>query len=214
MRDVKHGSTDQSVVLRFLNSPDGTPATDIDHTWPELKLYYRREGAAVVQVNPVSLATLATAHADGGIKHMQDGRARVDFPDAAFAAGAAGVYCWAEGNDLQVIGCYVALVSFDPLDNRLGMVGIPTQVPGQDGGLATAFILNGLVPIITQARDMLIATRVVDTNVTPWELVYIKAGTGQLGDEGAVELLRQPLYDTAGNPVTSKNAVIGKALSE
>lgn len=62
------------------------------------------------------------------------------------------------------------------------------------------------------AKDFLLdADQAIDTTVSPWALVHYPKGT--FGDEGATELLRQTLYDVAGNPVTSTRQVIGRTLS-
>lgn len=61
--------------------------------------------------------------------------------------------------------------------------------------------------------DLLMADRVVDTGVTPWALVLIKKGTGALGSDGAVELLRQSLRTADNTAVTSDGVVVGKAVS-
>jgi hypothetical protein len=52
----------------------------------DFTLWYRRDGAKV-SVTPAALAALTTPHADGGVKEIDDGWYRVDFPDAAFVAG-------------------------------------------------------------------------------------------------------------------------------
>jgi hypothetical protein len=68
------------------------------------------------------------------------------------------------------------------------------------------------VPIV---QKLLTADRRVDiSDPEAWELVLIEQGTGELGDEGAVELLRQKMYDVHGNPLKSDKTVPGQAISE
>lgn len=55
--------------------------------------------------------------------------------------------------------------------------------------------------------DLLQADKIIDQSVTPWQLCYVKRNTGGL-EEGEI-LLRQDLFDVAGNPVTSGDVKIG-----
>jgi hypothetical protein len=68
----------------------------------------------------------------------------------------------------------------------------------------------------THAADYLEADRYIDKATTPshWALVLIKKGTGALGEDGAVELLRQPLYDVDGSPLASTSTPRGRAVSD
>jgi hypothetical protein len=59
--------------------------------------------------------------------------------------------------------------------------------------------------------NLIDADQAIDTTASPWALVHYPKGT--FGDVGATELLRQTLYDVAGNPVTSTRQVIGRTLS-
>jgi hypothetical protein len=90
-RAVKKGTTDQSVIIRIVDSTTGLPETAVEHNTAGIDLWYRREGAAKVSITEVALAALTTAHTDGGIEHIGDGYYRLDLPDAAFATGANGL---------------------------------------------------------------------------------------------------------------------------
>lgn len=115
----------------------------------------------------------------------------------------------------------------DAIQGRVA-TAIPNQAMGSSGGLASHTITQGTATavatmladlvnggrldlIFDRIQDLLEADRVVDTGVTPWALVLIKKGSGALGV--GTELLRQPLYDTNGAGLTSKNSVVGKATS-
>ena len=80
---VTGGATDVSIDIRAMTSAgaalEGKVAADF-------VLWYRRDGAKVAIVLS-DLALLTTAHADGGIKEIDDGWYRLDLPDAAVAAG-------------------------------------------------------------------------------------------------------------------------------
>ena len=86
---VQHGSTDQSVEVRVLDSTDGSPEAAFAHDTAGIALWYRREGGAKTTITPAALAALTTAHTDGGVEYISDGYVRIDVPDAAFAAGAS-----------------------------------------------------------------------------------------------------------------------------
>lgn len=62
-------------------------------------------------------------------------------------------------------------------------------------------------------QDLLEADRVIDTSTVPWALVLIKKGSGALGAPGAIELLRQRLFDVTGTQVTQPNTILGRSLT-
>lgn len=116
MRRIYKGSTDQSVVIRIVDSTDGTPETGVEHNTAGIDLQYRREGAASTAITEVALAALTTAHTDGGIEHIGNGYYRLDVPDAAFATGADGVLIHGTVTGMIVQGVYVELI--DPVAPR------------------------------------------------------------------------------------------------
>lgn len=110
MRSVVAGSTDQSVVIRIIDSTDGTPETGVTSSTGGLALWYRREGAAATDLTEADLGSLDAAHSDGGMYHIGDGYYRVDLPDAAFASGVDGVMVGGTATDMIVIGSYVPIL--------------------------------------------------------------------------------------------------------
>lgn len=114
VRQVKGGSTDISVVMRAIDSTDGTPETGFDHATAGIDLKYRREGAANVDITEAALAALTTAHTDGGVEQIGNGYFRLDLPDAAVAAGVKGVMVHGTATGMVIIGCYVELLGHDP----------------------------------------------------------------------------------------------------
>jgi hypothetical protein len=110
---VKKGSTDRSVLLRIIDSADGTPETGVVYNSSGIDLWYRREGAAKTSITEATLAALTTAHADGGFLHVGDGYYRLDLPDAAFATGAQYVDVGGTVTGMVVIGGRVRLVDID-----------------------------------------------------------------------------------------------------
>jgi hypothetical protein len=119
MRPIKKGSTDQSVVIRIIDSSDGTPETGVEHNSAGIDLWYRREGETKTSITEVALAALDSAHSDGGIEHIGDGYYRLDLPDAAVAAGSGenGVMVGGTVTGMIVIGTYIPLVDYDPYDS-------------------------------------------------------------------------------------------------
>jgi hypothetical protein len=103
------GSTDVSVVIRIIDSTDGTPETGVVFNTSGIDLEYRREGAASTDITEATLAALTTAHTDGGFLHIGNGYYRLDLPDAACASGVAGVLVHGTVTGMVVIGCYIDL---------------------------------------------------------------------------------------------------------
>lgn len=134
---VTKGSTDRSVVVHVMDATDGTPETGVVFNSPGIDLWYRREGGARVAITEASLASLATAHTDGGFVHIADGDYRLDLPDAAFAAGANYVDFGGTVTGMIVVGGRVRLVDFS-LENAVrGTTGtaVPNVAAGASGGL-------------------------------------------------------------------------------
>lgn len=176
MRMIKKGATDQSVVIRIVDSTDGTPETGVEHNTSGIDLWYRREGAVKTSITEAALSALNDAHSDGGIEHIGDGYYRLDLPDAAVATGANGVMIGGAVTGMVVIGCYVPLVDFDPQDAvRLGLTALPNAAPDAAGGLPISDV-GGLdldAQIGTKINDIL-----TDTGTTlQGELDGIQADT-------------------------------------
>jgi hypothetical protein len=137
MRQLKKGSTDKSVILRIIDSTDGTPENSVVYNTSGIDLWYRREGATKTSITEVTLAALDTAHTDGGFLFIGDGYYRLDLPDAAWATGATHVMIGGTVTGMIVIGQEVQLVSFDPDDAvRFGLTSLPNAAADAAGGLA------------------------------------------------------------------------------
>jgi hypothetical protein len=93
MSEIKAGATDQSIEFVLLDATTGEPATGL--TIADLDASYARTRSAAVQNALTALSAVTDAHADNQAIQVhatfQPGVYRVDFPDAAFAAGAAFV---------------------------------------------------------------------------------------------------------------------------
>ena len=135
-RRILAGTTDVSVVIRIIDSTDGTPETGVVFNTSGIDLEYRRELAASVDITEATLAALTTAHADGGFLHIGNGYYRLDLPDAACAAGATGVLVHGTVTGMVVIGEYIELVAYNPYDGvRLGLTALPNAAADAAGGL-------------------------------------------------------------------------------
>lgn len=114
---VTPGSTDVSTIVKIIDSADGTLENSVESTTLGLNFWYRRDvipGSTPldkVNITPVALASLTTAHTDGGIELIADGDYRLDLPDAAVASGAIGVRIGGTATDMIVIGQYIDLSS-------------------------------------------------------------------------------------------------------
>lgn len=132
----KAGTTDVSVVIRIIDSTDGTPETGVTSATGGLDLEYRREGAVSTDITEADLTNLNDAHSDGGMKHIGNGYYRLDLPDAACASGATGVLVHGTVTGMVVIGEYIQLVTYDPFDSvRLGLTALPNAAADAAGGL-------------------------------------------------------------------------------
>jgi len=136
VRVITAGTVDVSVVIRIIDSTDGTPETGVVWNTAGIDLEYRREGAVSVDITEATLAALTTAHTDGGFLHIGNGYYRLDLPDAACAAGVTGVLIHGTVTGMVVVGEYVQLVTYDPFDAvRLGLTALPNAAADAAGGL-------------------------------------------------------------------------------
>tara|TARA_R110000803_G_scaffold210718_2_gene283393 strand:- start:20881 stop:21654 length:774 start_codon:yes stop_codon:yes gene_type:complete len=134
---IKKDSTNVSVELYVIDSTDGTPETGVVYNSAGIDLNYRRDLAAVVSITEVTLAALTTAHTDGGVLTVANGRVRLDVPDAAFATGVSKVTIGGTITGMVVLPLTIQLVDFDPDDAvRLGLTALPNAAADAAGGLA------------------------------------------------------------------------------
>jgi hypothetical protein len=89
--NILAGTTDVSVVVRIIDSTDGTPETGVVFNTSGIDMQYRREGAAVTDITEATLAALTTAHSDGRFLHIANGYYRLDLPDDASSRSSWGL---------------------------------------------------------------------------------------------------------------------------
>lgn len=109
LRLQKVGSTDVSVVIRIVDSGDGTPEQGVDSNTSGLALWYRVGGGTKTAITPSDLSALDDAHSDGGMLHIDDGYYRLDIPDAACSSDVEGVLVGGTATGMVVIGAYLQL---------------------------------------------------------------------------------------------------------
>lgn len=133
---IQKATTDVSVEIRIVDSGDGTPETGVVWNTAGIALEYRRDGAASTAITEATLASLTTAHTDGGFLHIGNGVYRLDLPDAACATGVDKVVVHGTVTGMVVIGCVIQLVDYDPFDAvRMGMTALPNAAADAAGGL-------------------------------------------------------------------------------
>lgn len=211
-RDIKHGATDQSTTVRFLDSTDGTPETGVDHSTTGLALWYRREGGAKTTITPAALASLTATHADGGVEPISDGYVRIDMPDAACASGVDGVLIGGSATGMVVQGAYHALKGNTEKDvyDRVGVAGAGlTDLGGMSTGMKAEVnaevvdvITIDTIAALTKSAPPMPAT-IAEMNAWLYTVlvrnrVTLNKTDGRLvvfQDDGTTELARQPVTD-------------------
>jgi hypothetical protein len=174
MRPIVKGSIDQSVVIRIVDAADGTPEQAVEHDTAGVALWYRREGATKTAITPAALAALNTAHADGGLEHIDDGYYRLDLPDAAVATGVNGVMVGGAFTDMIVIGTYVPLYDFDPYTANVTVGGYSTGAQSFLGIIDTGTMQAGS----TSTTAVLRAALSLANDIPNGSTIFIYGGTG------------------------------------
>jgi len=212
MQLIKIGSTDQSVMIRFLDSTDGTPETGVVAATTGLTVTYHVTGHAAVVLNAGStpaindLALLTTAHTDAGILHVADGWYRFDLPDNAVHAGVnCTVTATADG--MVGFGTVLQLVAFDPQSTtNLGLSSIPSASSAGVGGLpilgtnATGMSFDGQVKITATSAGSG-ALHIVNNSAT---------GHGVYSETAATDSAHAGQYNTGGVGQMNMGSNIGQ----
>ena len=208
-RPIQKGDTNVSSVVRIIDSTAGTPETGVTSATGGLAFNYRREAEIANAITAINdLAALTTAHTDGGILHIGDGYYRVDFQDAAFAAGAGedGVLLTGTATGMIVIGTYHPLVDHDPVaaltslstkqdsdmvvvatstsDIKSALVVVDTEVSDLDSALVLLSTKqdSDMVVVATATSDIKSALVVVDTEVSDLDSALVLLSTKQDSD--------------------------------
>lgn len=135
MRQIYKGSTDQSVVIRIIDSTDGTPETGVTVSGNSPAFEYRREGATSTAITESDLTALNDAHSDGGFYEIGNGYYRLDVPDAAFASGADGVLIHGSVTGMIVQGVYIDLIDSSAPRKNVALSDIPFYMVDETDGV-------------------------------------------------------------------------------
>lgn len=137
IKTIQAGATDQTVVIRIVDSTDGTPETGVAFNTSGIDLEYWRHGANSVTDITEATQTVSGAHTDGGFVALGNGYYRLDLPDAAVAAGATAVEIMGTVTGMVVIG---GTVDLSPPVNTVAVGG--TAQTARDLG-ASVLISSG-----------------------------------------------------------------------
>lgn len=133
---VTKGSTDCEVDIYAFDNTTGLPKVDLAFNSSGIALWYRRQGAAVVDITEATLASLTTAHTDGGFIAKRDGHYRLDLPDAAVASGADFVDYGGTATGFTLVGGRLKLSNINFNDSvRAGLTALPNAAADAAGGL-------------------------------------------------------------------------------
>ncbi len=204
---VVKGATDQSCLVRVIDSTDGTPETGVAYNTAGVDLKYWRVGANTVTDITEVTQTANGAHTDGGFVHLNNGYCRLDLPDAAVASGADAVVVFGTFTGMIVIGAYIPLVAYGPQDGvRLGLTALPNAAAQASGGLFTRGTGAGQINQDANGRiDVNIAAISTDGTAADNLEAYCDGTTAQpvnatqiSGDSTAADNLEAAFDDTAG----------------
>lgn len=132
-------STNVTKYFHLRLAADGTDATGLTIT--NIDLQYVRSGAAPsTKADATALAATDSAHTDNAAIEVdatdQPGVYRVDWPDAAFAAGVSEVILTVKCATVFTESMAVPIVAYNPADGvRLGLTALPNAAAGAAGGL-------------------------------------------------------------------------------
>jgi len=139
--DLVAGLADQSVQIAAWTTATGAPVTITEAT-AGLALWYRRGVAgAKVAITADDLATLETAHADGGLLVIAGAEHRLDLPDAAIAAGVLTVSWGGSATGITIDGGTANLIGQantanivipDAAGTLAGLIGAKSGLPKLD----------------------------------------------------------------------------------
>jgi hypothetical protein len=203
VRRVKAGTTDVSITIRIVDSTDGSPETAVTSATSGIDLWYRREGAAAVDLTESDLSALDDAHSDGGLLHIADGWYRLDLPDAACASGVSGVQIGGTVTGMVVLAPYIELPvnTAEDVYTRLGSpagASVSADIATIDGNVDAILVdtgttLDGKLDTIDANVDSILADTGTDG------VIVASLGTQAKTDVNA-EVADVLKTDTTGDP--------------
>lgn len=217
MRQIQHGSVDQSVIVRIVDSLDGTPEEAVEHNSTGIAFWYRREGGLKTAITLAALSALDNAHADGGIEHIDDGYYRLDVPDAAVAAGSTDVLVGGTVLNMVVIAAYVNLVPWNPQSaTNLGLTNldaaVTTRATPAQVNTEVAAQLNTAVPGSPAADSINERLKTLDDNYTAARAAKLDKIEAQiLADTTIASVTSQTVFTLTAGP-SNNSALFNQAM--
>ena len=158
------------------------------------------------------VATIASNEAAATVYSQAAGTVETVATLGTFAAPTAGKCRFKEIDATNHPGLYEIQLP-DARFAVAGATGLIVSTSGASGAAQCDAEVQLTAVDTADVRDLVEADRVIDTTVSPWALVLIKKGSGALGAPGAVELLRQKLYDVTGGGVTNASTILGRSIT-
>lgn len=199
--NVLGGATDFSVVIRIVDSADGTPELGVLFNTAGMALQYRRELAANVAITEATLAALTTAHADGGFLEIGNGYYRLDLPDAAVAAGVRGCLVHGIVTGMVVIGCYIEILGYD----QTAALATPTNITA--GTITTVTNLTNA----PTAGDLTATMKTSVTTAVPTAAVIADA---VLDEDMTAHQTQGSLGQAIGDPVAVTDSIYKAVVTD
>lgn len=216
-RKIKAGTLGDivDIIADDTSSSTGGRLDDLEYNSAGLAAKYKRSGDSAWTAITLAHATVGEWTSGGFINSGSGSGGKYEFhtPNAVIAAGVthAVIEIYGAENmapveieyELDAVD-YQTPTSFgqSPTGIRDAMKLAPSAGEPDAGSIDAELMAN---------RDLLEADRYIDTSPTPWQLVLVKKGTGALGV--GTELLRQDLFDEAGDDIETINDFIGQQVS-
>ncbi len=167
--EVVGGTTNVSMTVRIIDDTDGTPEQGVVSDTSGIALWYARQGATNTAIIEATLTGLVAAHADGGIRHIDDGEYRLDLPDAAIATGVDWVQVGGGITGMIVIGPIMRIIDAPALSSQADTIIADTTLIGTPAGS-------------TIAADIIVLKTNADTIIADTTLIGTPAGSTVAAD--------------------------------
>lgn len=134
---VKAGTTSfRGYVVRILDASTGAPYTGATSATAGASFGYTRPGGTRQSIALSDLAAVDSAFSAGGIKHIANGKYRLDLPDAALATGVNSVTIDGGFTSYVVVCEAIELLAVDIFDAiRMGLSALPNAAAAASGGV-------------------------------------------------------------------------------
>ena len=167
--EVVGGTTNVSMTVRIIDATDGTPEQGVVSDTSGIEFWYARQGATLTAITEATLTGLVAAHADGGIRHIDDGEYRLDLPDAAIATGVDWVQVGGAVTGMIIIGPIMRIIDAPALSSQADTIIADTTLIGTPAGS-------------TVAADIIVLKTDADTIIADTTLIGTPAGSTVAAD--------------------------------